>query len=143
MKNSAFLLSGQLLLFHSMKAIMKGLMSTKFWDGVTTQEIDTLYFSAVPTPERVTQLLEIVEKSQTEAKVTTWLHRYIGNTKLLKEFVRFVTGAESITLDNPIRVEFINSQIEPLPSSKTCFCILYLPRTFRSYFHLEKNFDKV
>ena len=58
MKNSAFLLSGQLLLFHSMKAIMKGLMSTKFWDGVTTQEIDTLYFSAVPTPERVTRSLK-------------------------------------------------------------------------------------
>ena len=126
-----------------MNAIVKGMKLTNLWKQTTASEIEALYLSAIPTRERVAALLETDEKSPIDARIATWLYRYVANTPYLKEFIRFVTGSSSIILNDPIRVCFTNTTIEPMPSAHTCFCILQLPRTFNSYYHLERNFDIV
>ena len=126
-----------------MSTIVKGFRSTKFWAELNSKELSSLYQVATPTPARVKSLLEIVEKTQSDGRVTSYLLRYIRETPLLKTFVRFITGADSIISRDLIRVQFFNNTIEPYPKAYTCFRILNLPWNFVSYSHLEKNFDKV
>ena len=102
-----------------MNAIVKGMRLTDFWDQVTVEEMASLYRSAVPTSEGVAALLEIEEKSAVDAKIATWLFRYVDNTAYLEEFLRFVTGSSSLISSNAIQVKFTQTTIEPTPSLQT------------------------
>ena len=130
-----------------MNALVEGMGSvTEFWGTVEPEDIDALYLSAEPTPERVLEMLDTTSeaRSANDGKIATWLTRYIRETRLLKTLVRFVTGAEALHSSSPILVQFKDSTaMKPYPSSMTCFRILSVPRNFNSYFQLEKNFDFV
>ncbi|XP_057311866.1 uncharacterized protein LOC130649582 isoform X2 [Hydractinia symbiolongicarpus] len=121
-------------------SIVKGM--GKFWSGFSREMFHSIYSCIVPNPERVINSLLVNELQQTEAKIVTWLHRFIRNCTpaQLFSFVRFVTGSPNLWPDDIIKVEFVDQAKQYIrPTTQTCFKILHLPRQYVSYTELSSN----
>ena len=120
-----------------LKSIVKGM--GQFWSQISREMFCSLYSCILPNPERVINALFINERQQTEAKIGTWLHRFIRNctSAQLFSFVRFVTGSPNLWPDDIIKVEFVDQPTAHL--RPTCFKILRLPRQYVSYTELSAN----
>ena len=126
----------------SFQRIIKGMGN--FWKKLPMEVFDSIYVCTIPTPQTVINSLKSNEINKIDAKITTWLHRYIRSctsTELAK-FVRFITGSATFPPNTSIRVEFTNQPIAYLrPTSKTCFKILVLPRQYNSFKQMRDNLD--
>ena len=126
----------------SMLALIKGLKSFQFWCDLSEQEFDALYSLSIPTPERVIGLLESDPQSPHESKILSWLHRYLRSTTILRKFLQFVTGTDSLHKPGNINVKFFSSNAaEPMPRPQTCFRILNVPKNYTSLTQLTDMFD--
>ena len=124
----------------SIKEILTG-MGT-FWNKVDSGMLDSVKSITDPTPDRIVNAMNVIEESQTDQKVTTWLHRFIrSSTKnMLFQLVRFVTGSSNLIPGDIIRVEYIDQSPDYVrPIAETCFMILRLPRQYVSFSHLNEN----
>ena len=115
-----------------------------FWKKIDADLLDAMYEVIIPTSEKVIASLSTHETSKHEAKIITWLYRYVRNLgeTSLRTFVQFITGSGNILPDTSIKVEFINMPFDHArPTSKTCFKILYIPRQYSSMSEMKDNFD--
>lgn len=124
----------------AMQSLIKG-MGT-FWNKISDEQIDALYFSASPKPENIIKNLITNETTKQESKIVTWLHRYIRccNKEDLATFLRFITGSTVFTPSTYIKLEFVDQPLNYLhPQTQTCFKILLLPRQYSSFTMLKDN----
>lgn len=115
-----------------------------FWSTVTTHEIDAIYDTCRPTPNKVIDAIMVEPKSKKEEKVTRWLRLYLreSNEKELKRFLWFCTGTDLLVPDRRIKVQFnVMSSLAQRPKAQTCFCILTLPSTYLTFQDLKANLD--
>ena len=115
-----------------------------FWKKLDDNLFDALYSVIIPTSEKVIASLTCNETTNQDAKIVTWLFRYIRNLSKtsLSTFVQFVTGSGNLLPDTIIKVEFINQAFDRArPTSKTCFKILYVPRQYALLSEMNQNFD--
>ena len=116
-----------------------------FWKDVTKCMFSSIYHSLIPTASSVLAALVVNEIQLVDAKVTTWLHRFIRNcssTELIT-FIHFITGANSLWPGDIIKVEFMDQPPQHLrPMSQTCFRILQLPRQYASFTQMCVNIKK-
>ena len=70
----------------------------EFWHSVTEPEIDTLYSSCMPIPEKVLKCLNVEPLSKKEDTVVTYLHRFIGSfsQETMERFLQYCTGASML-----------------------------------------------
>ena len=123
------------------QALVRGM--GHFWKKTSPEMLEMLYEKNIPTPSKVIENLLIVESNKIDAKITTWLHRYLRSCDRaeLSRFIRFVTGSDLFD-QTKIRCEFVNQPVEHLrPKSKTCFKMFYLPRQYLSFYHLRDNLN--
>jgi len=127
---------------YPMQSFVKGLGN--FWSKVTPDQFDALYYCTIPTADGVIGNLIVLEQTNQEGKIVTWLHRYIRScTKdKLAKFLRFITGCEAFAPNSFIKLEFVDQPVEHLrPLSQTCFKILILSRQYSSFTQLSDNID--
>ena len=125
---------------YSMNEIVTG-MGT-FWHNVTAKMMGSIRAMTNATPARIMNALNIVENTQADQKVTTWLHRFIRSAEkdTLHQLIRFITGSSNLIPDDIIKVEYIDQHKEYVrPIAETCFKILRLPRQYESFSHLYEN----
>ena len=94
--------------------------------------------------EKVVASLNCHETSNDDAKIVTWLHRYIRNLSKtsLNTFVQFIKGSGNLLPDNSIKVEFVNEPLDHVrKTSKEYFKILYVPRQYSSLNEIKQNFN--
>ena len=115
----------------SLQSLVRGM--GKFWEKLDVSLFDALYGVIIPTSEKVIASLTCHETSNHDAKIVTWLHRYIRNLSKtsLSTFVQFITGSGNLLPDTSIKVEFVNQPLDHARLiSKTRFKLLYLPRQY-------------
>ena len=104
----------------------------EFWHNVTEPEIDALYSSCTPTPEKVLKCLNVEPLSNKEETAVTYLQRFIRSSsqETLERFLQYCTGASMLLPGGSITIHFVNqiSDIARRPVSKTCFKILEIAR---------------
>ena len=125
-----------------MQSLVRG-MGT-FWQKVTIEMLDALYVCTIPCPENVIQNLVVDENNKQDAKITTWIHRYIRscNKDELVRFIRFITGSSTFPPSSSIKLQFVDQDPSYLrPLVKTCFKILIIPRQYSSFTQLRENIN--
>ena len=83
----------------SLQSLVRGM--GKFWEKLDVSLFDALHGVIIPTSEKVIASLTSHKTSNHDAKIVTWLHRYIRNlTKTsLSTFVQFITGSGNLLPD--------------------------------------------
>ena len=123
-----------------MQAIVSGM--GPFWKKITEEMFESLYVSTIPTVENIINCLLTSEASNHEAKIVTWLYRFIRSCSKgeLVKFVRFITGASIFIPNMRIKVEFSDQPSDHIcPKTQTCFKILTLARQYTSFTHFQQN----
>ena len=129
--------------FLAMQSLVNGM--GKFWKQTTPQMFDAIFSWTKPNAEKVIKSLEVTETCQQDAKVTTFLHRYIRSCsdEELETFVRFITGTTCLSPDDIIKVQYINHSHDYIyPKAETCFKILNLSRNYNSFAQFRENLQK-
>ena len=124
-----------------MMQLAKGL---EFFKSFGPKNFENLYAANNPTSDLLIEKIAVVERSNHEQKITTWLHRYIRscNTIELSTFLRFFTASSSMPKMS-IKLEYMDQPTSYLrPMSQTCFCILLLPRQYQTFSQLRNNLNK-
>ena len=96
-----------------------------FWEKLDISLFDTLHSIIIPPSEKVIPSLTCYETSNHDAKIVTWLYRYIINLSKtsLSTFDQFTAVSEKNLLqDTSIKVGLVNqSRDYARPTSKNVF----------------------
>ena len=117
----------------------------EFWHNVTEPEIDALYSSCTPTPEKVLKCLNVEPLSKKEETVVTYLQRFIRSSsqETLERFLQYCTGVSMLLPGGGITIHFVNqiSDIARRPVSKTCFKILELAGQYENFRRFKQTME--
>ena len=114
------------------------------WDGVSEEEIASIYNLCQPTTQRIIDQIYMVHKDPKDGQIMRWLQRYlkICSDEALVNFLRFCTATDVMRPECRIKV---STEFMPpaaiRPKSRTCFGIIVLPRNYASFTQLRKNMD--
>ena len=109
-------------------------------------DIREMYMKRTPTVKKVLDMIVFPEDMNKQQEAChNYLKRYIRNLdkEYLKKFLRFVTAADMICV-NDIEVQFNNSSgLERRPIAHTCGPVLQLPSSYSSFLELRSEFDGI
>lgn len=120
---------------HTMSKVKKGMLMSEqgknLWQGITKEDLDTIYSAQRPTPSKVASLLtpQREDISKEENKMFGYLKRYVKSSDQRKceLLLRFCTASNNIVVEK-ISVSFFKSvSLEPLPIAHTCGAVLEMP----------------
>eukprot|EP00111_Clytia_hemisphaerica_P012922 TCONS_00037961-protein len=119
-----------------MAKIVEGMGS--FWKNAGPTSLDAIYQCTIPNQDNLIRACHAEEKCRTDQKLTTWLHCFIRacDFEYLLRLIRFISGSHSVYPHLKISIQFVNNT-HAYPYSKTCFKILYLPRSYTSFRHFR------
>lgn len=95
-----------------------------------------IYENCKPDAKKVINMLECEDNSEDSKKVMNFLKKYIKETHSveLSALLRFITGADIITLDTKINVIFNQKRgLQRIPVGRTCGSVLELSVHYENY----------
>ena len=113
------------------------------WNGVSEEEIASIYNLCQPTAQRIIDQVYMVQKDPKDGQMR-WMQRYlkICSNKALVNFLRFCTATDVMRPGCRIKVQTEFMPPEAIrPKSRTCFGIIILPRNYTSFAQLRRNLD--
>lgn len=114
------------------------------WNGVSEEEIASIYNLCQPTAQRIIDQVYMVRKDPKDGQIMRWMQRYlkICSNKALVNFLRFCTATDVMRPGCRIKVQTEFMPPEAIrPKSRTCFGIIILPRNYTSFAQLRRNLD--
>lgn len=98
--------------------------------------LQDIYDKCIPNPRKVIDILEYDEGSLENSKITGFLKKYIKeiSASQLSAFLRFVMGADIITMDTKIFLTFNDKTgLQRMPIGRTCGSVLELSVHYDNY----------
>ena len=100
------------------------------------EDMSVLYSKLEPYPKKVLSAIKFPKEMSSDEKVLSqYLKRIVremDDPQNLQRFLRFCTGSD-IVIKNDIQIRFTSSSISSdvrCPSSRTCGCVLEIPRSY-------------
>ncbi len=109
------------------------------------ESIIKFYDTHRPTPRKILDLIQASPQKENEREVMQFLRWYIRglDPMQIQRFLRFVTGADVITVDK-IEVNFVTlAGAARRPVARTCAPVLELPCSYENFCELCEDFQNI
>ena len=130
--------------FFIRKKIQLGLGA--YWGGIKIEEIDALWDTYKPSNKNKMNCFEFdFDTTPGEDEVLSYFKRYLRNSteEFLTLLLQFCTGNSTVDVCEKIKISFKHQDSRnQFIASKTCFKILYLPKTVNSFSSFKRILEE-